>query len=284
MAGSRSLAVRMVLVTILTPLVALGLLAVVIAFTPSRWLLGLIVGLMVGVFARAIKHVKTANESFRPLSDREDPELFGILDRLCALADMPRPSVILSDQAQPNTWVVDFPGRPPRLYITRGLRNMLTLEELQAVLGHELAHIANRDARVMSIVEWPSAVMLRVNAGAGIDAILVGAIGLLSHLGVTILSRYRELAADAGSAAITGRPSALASALLKVSDSLGQIPAKDLRAAAALNAFNLVATPARSRLVRRVRLLARITATHPPLQARLDALYQLERCQQARRV
>jgi heat shock protein HtpX len=273
----------MVLVTILTPLVALGLLAVVIAFTPSRWLFGLVVGLMIGVFARAIKHVKTANESVWPLSDRADPELFGILDRLCALADMPRPSVILSDQAQPNTWVVDFPGRPPRLYITRGLRNMLTLEELQAVLAHELAHVANRDARVMSIVEWPSAVMLRVNAGAGIDAIFVSAIGLLSHVGVTILSRYRELAADAGSAAITGRPSALASALLKVSDSLGQIPAKDLRAAAALNAFNLVATPPRSRLVRRVPLLARITATHPPLQARLDALYELERCQQARR-
>src|SRR3984885_66946 len=284
MPGSRSLAVRMVLVTILTPLVALGLLAVVIAFTPNNWMFGLIAGLTIGVFARVVKHVKSRSEPFLPISEREDPELLRILDRLCALPDMPRPPVILSDEAQPNTWVVDFPGRPPRLYITRGLRNMLTLEELQAVLGHELAHIANRDARVMSVVEWPSAVMLRVNAGAGIDAIFVGAIGLLSHLGVTILSRYRELAADAGSAAIIGRPSALASALLKVSDSLGQIPAKDLRAAAALNAFNLVAIPTRSRLVRRVRLFALITATHPPLQARLDALYQLERCQQARRV
>jgi heat shock protein HtpX len=280
MPRSKSLALRMVIVTLLTPLLAVGLLALVFAFTPGRWMFGLVVGLVAGVFARVFRLAKQWNEPVRVLLPREDPELFGLLDRLCALADIPRPSVIMSDQAQPNTWVMDFPRREPRLYITRGLREMLTLEELQAVLAHELAHIANRDARVMSIVEWPSAVMLRPNAGAGLDAIFVGAIGLVSHLGVTVLSRYRELAADAGSAAITGRPSALASALLKVSDSLGQIPRKDLRAAAALNAFNLVATPPRWRLARRFPRLARLSATHPPLQARLDALHELERAQQ----
>lgn len=174
-----------------------------------------------------------------------------------------------------------FPRHPPRLYVTRGLRELLTLEELQAALAHELAHIANRDARVMSVVEWPSAVMLRVNGGAGPDAIVVAAIGLLSRLGVAILSRYRELAADAGSATITGRPSALASALLKVSDSLGRIPQEDLRAASALNAFNLVATPPRHWLARR---LPRITSTHPPVQARIDALARLEEAQQLPRL
>jgi heat shock protein HtpX len=270
----------MVLVTVLTPTVAVGLLAVVIAFTPSRWMFGLIAGLTAGVFARAVRLAKSRRKPFWPLSEHEDPELFAILDRLCALADIPRPQVELSDLVQPNTWVVHLPGRPPRLYITRSLRALLTLEELQAVLGHELAHIANRDARVMSIIEWPTAVMLRPNAGAGLDALFVGAIGLLSQVGVTILSRYRELAADAGSAAITAHPSALASALLKVSDSLAQIPKKDLRAAAALNAFNLVAAPSRSRLARRVPFVARITATHPSLQARLDALHELERAQQ----
>jgi heat shock protein HtpX len=270
----------MVLVAVLTPLVPLALLALVIALTPGRWLVGLIVGLGLGVFVRVTKLAKSRSGPVEPLSERDDPELFGILDRLCALADMPRPEVVLCDEAQPNTWVVDFPRRPPRLYITRGLRRLLTLEELQAVLAHELAHIANRDARVMSVVEWPSAVMLRVNGGAGVDAIFVVAIGLISRTGVWILSRYRELAADAGSAAITGRPSALASALLKVSNSLGQIPQSDLRAAARLNAFNLIATPPRNGFVRAVPLVARITATHPPLQARLDALDELERAQQ----
>ena len=94
-----------------------------------------------------------------------------------------------------------------------------------------------------------------------------------------VLSRYRELAADAGSSAMTGRPSALASALLKVSDAHPQIPRKDLRAAAALNAFNLVAVPHRSRLPRQVPPLAPLTATHPTLRARLEALEALERAQ-----
>jgi len=191
---------------------------------------------------------------------------------------------VLSDQAQPNTWIVHFPGRRPRLYVTCGLRQVLTPEELQAVLGHELSHIANRDAVVMTVVGAPAAVMLRTSGGGGPDALLVFAIGMLSHLGITILSRYRELAADAGSAAITGRPSALASALLKVSDTLGQIPREDLRAAAALNAFNLVATPPRGPLARRVPRLARVAATHPPVQARIDALHELERAQQFPRV
>jgi heat shock protein HtpX len=112
----------------------------------------------------------------------------------------------------------------------------------------------------------------------------VAVIGLVSHIGMTILSRYRELAADAGSAAITGRPSALAAALLKVSDSLVQVPAKDLREAARLNAFNLVAIEPEYRWWRpRSGPLARLMATHPPLQARLDALDELERAAQTPR-
>jgi heat shock protein HtpX len=270
----------MVVVAVLTPLVAVGLLVVLIALAPRQWMFGVIFGLLAGTVALAVRHGKISAEPFLPLSGPEDPELFAILDRLCALADIPRPMVFLSDEPQPNSWVMHFPRRPPRLYITTGLRQLLTLDELQAVLGHELAHIANRDAVVMSVVGWPTAVMLRVNGGAGIGGVFLMAIGALTHIGVTILSRYRELAADAGAATITGRPSALASALLKVSDSLGQIPRTDLRAAAALNAFNLVATPRRGWLLGHVRPLARITATHPPLQARLDALHELERAQQ----
>ena len=280
MPGSRSLAVRMVLVAVLTPVLTLGLLGVVIALAPGRWMFGLILGLLVGLGVMIYKHSQGRQPAAGRLEERDDPELFGLLNRLCALADMPLPEVVLSEESQPNTWVVHFPGRPPRLYITAGLRQALTREELHAVLGHELAHIVNRDALVMTVVEWPGAIMRRVNGGAGLGGIFVAAIGALSYLGVTMLSRYRELAADAGSCAIAGRPSALASALLKVSNSLEHIPQQDLRAAAALNAFNLVAVPPRSRLLRRVPLLARVVATHPPLRARLDALEALERAQQ----
>jgi len=271
--------VRMALVAVLNPVVALGLLAAVFAFTPSRFVLGLVFGL---IFATAVRIYQVSKRpAGRTMSERDDPDLFAILNRLCALADIARPEVVLSEQSQPNSWVMHIPGKPPRLYVTRGLREVLTLEELQAVLGHELAHIANRDALVMTAVGAPAAVMMRVNGGAGLAVIPVAAIGLLSQIGVLILSRYRELTADAGSCAITGRPSALASALLKVSGSLEQIPSKDLRAAAALNAFNLVPVPPRSALLRNAPwLLARMVTTHPPLRARLDALDALERAQQ----
>jgi heat shock protein HtpX len=281
MPRDRTLAIRMVLAAVLTPLITLGLLAALIVLTPGRWMFGLVFGLFFGIGVRVVKLAKRTQPPGRVLSQRDDPELLGMLSRLCVLADLTMPELVLSEQPQLNSWVLHFPRKPPRLYITRGLRSALTPEELQAVLGHELAHIANRDALVMSIVDWPGAVMRRVNGGAGIDAIFLVAIGMLSHLGVTILSRYRELAADAGSCAITGRPSALASALLKVSDSheQTQIPRKDLRVAAALNAFNLVEVPPPNWL-RDIPPLARLVSTHPRLRRRLDALEALESAQQ----
>lgn len=277
---SKPLAVRMVLVAVLNPLIAVGLLAAVVVFMPSTYRLGLLLGLTVGASARWIRRQRRRGPEGRTLSESDDSDLFAIVDRLCALADVRRPQLVLSEQRQPNSWVVHVPGQQPRLYLTRGLRETLTPEELQAVLGHELAHIANRDALVMTVVGAPGALMRQAGAAGGLDAVLAAMIGALSHLGVAILSRYREFAADAGGSAITGRPSALASALIKVSGSLTQIPQEDLRAAAALNAFNLVPVPSRSRLVQRSPLLARMIATHPPLRARLDALEALERAQQ----
>lgn len=271
----------MVLVAVLTPLTALSLLAAVAMLLPSRLLAGLAVALGIGMTVRMVAYRNAETGPGRVLTERDDPELFAVLDRLCAMADIRRPELVLSDQPQPNSWVVHLPRRAPRLYLTTSLRELLTLDELGAVLAHELAHIANRDALVMSVVGMPSSVMLRASAG-GIDGLLVVGIGILAHIGTSILSRCRELAADAGSAAITGRPSALASALLKVSDALEQVPKKDLRAAAALNAFNLVSVTSPRRWGRsRGSRLARIMATHPPLRARLDALHALERAQQS---
>lgn len=269
----------MVLVAVLTPLTALALLAAVVILLPDRFLLGLAIALGVGLVVRLVVHRKRKHLPGRVLHESDDPDLFALIVRLCALADIPRPELVLSDQRQPNSWVVHLPRQTPRLYLTTALRELLTLDELQAVLGHELAHIANRDALVMSVVGMPGSIMLSASGG-GIDGILVVAIGAISQIGTAMLSRYREFAADAGSAAITGRPSALASALLKVSDSLERIPTKDLRAAAALNVFNLVAVAPRRSWWRDIRPLARVAATHPALQARVAALSALERNQQ----
>jgi heat shock protein HtpX len=272
---NRKLAARMVLVSVLTPVSALALLAVLFAVLPSWWRLVLALGLCAGLVV-TVSRMRHQPPDGRVLAESDDPELFAVMDRLCAISDMPRPELVLSEQTQPNSWVVHLPGRMPRLYLTKGLRELLTPEELQAVLAHEQTHIANRDALVMSVIALPGLAMMNARGGAGLLANVAGAI---SHTGTLALSRYRELAADAGAAAITGRPSALASALLKVSDSLGRIPSEDLRSAAALNAFNLVAVDQRRRWWHRSRLLARVTASHPPLHERLEALHTLERIQ-----
>ncbi len=283
-----SLTVRMLLVMVLTPLFALGALVALFFVLSTGLLIGVVIALSIGVAVAVQRGEKARRETQgRELGDAEDPQLMAIVDRLCALADIPRPRVVLVDQRQPNSWVVQFPRRAPTLFLTTGLRELLSPDELTAVIGHELAHIVNRDALVMTVVGMPSTIMTNARGG-GFGAVFVLLIGAISQLGTATLSRYREHAADAGSAAITGRPSALAAALLKVSDELERIPSKDLRAAAALNSFNLVAVTSRPRrrgrgvsvVVLRNPQIRRAFATHPPLQARLDLLHALERDQQ----
>jgi heat shock protein HtpX len=267
----------MVLVAVLTPVVSLALL-VLLFFLPTTFQLGIVIALTIGVVSWATSYSNRRGRQLgRELNECDDPELLEIVDRLCAIADIPRPEVRLVDQRQPNSWVVQYRASSPRLYLTVALLQLLSPDELNAVIAHELSHIAHRDALVMSIVGMPSAVMRRSTAG-GLGAVFVVLIGTIAEVGTTTLSRYRELAADAGSAAITGRPSALASALMKVSDGLTRVPSKDLREAAALNSFNLVAVQPHGGK-RRHPVTTRVFATHPPLQARLDALHALERAQ-----
>jgi heat shock protein HtpX len=263
----------MVFASVLTPLSALALLALLfILLSPwARSVLAL--GLCIGT-VRTVSRMRSEPPDGRVLAESDDPELFAVMNRLCAMIDMPRPELVLSEQTQPNSWVVHMPKRTPRLYLTEGLRDLLTLDELQAVLAHELTHIANRDALVMSVIAFPGLLMMNAHTGPGVLANIAGA---LSHSGTLALSRYREHVADAGAAAITGRPSVLAIALLKVSGTLKGIPSKDLRSAAALNAFNLVAVD--QRWWHQIRLLARITASHPPVHERLAALHALESIQ-----
>jgi heat shock protein HtpX len=275
---SRSLAVRMAILIVTIPVFVLAAVAAVVIFLPRHWLVVLVIGVAIGGLYRFFKHFdqRSKPRNDHVLEPEEDPELFAIVDRLCALVDIARPEIIASELRQPNSWVLHRPGSTPRLFITRSLRELLTPEELQAVVGHELTHIANRDALVMTIVGTPGSLLLDIRGGS-IDGLLFVLVGALSRLGTATLSRYREFAADAGSAAITGRPSALASALLKVSGSQGGIPEKDLRTAAALNVFNLVAVaPPKQRRRAKVGPIARAARTHPDLDRRVEALHRLE--------
>jgi heat shock protein HtpX len=215
----------------------------------------------------------------------EAPQLHGIVDRLCALADLPKPRVAIADTDVPNAFAT---GRSPSdavVCATTGILRRLDPAELEAVLAHELSHVAHRDVAVMTVAGFITRSMFWFGGGMGggrdddddgaaqwlvimLVSILVYAI---SFLLTRALSRYRELSADRGAAIITGAPATLASALVKVTGAMGQIPTKDLRAAEAFNAFFF--TPA----IAPGFSISSLFSTHPTLEQRLAQLAELER-------
>jgi heat shock protein HtpX len=280
------LTARMVVAAVLTPTVVLAALAVLVVIAPLRLLAGLALAAGVGVVAIARERREAVRG--REVDAAEAPALHAVVERLCVLADLPKPRIVLEPEAQPNSWVVSVGREHTRLHLTQGLIDRLDAHELEAVIAHELAHVAHRDAMVMTLVGGPGAALLgggvRVLRGGGFWFVSVGgvvavAVGWLSSVGTRWLSRYREFAADAGAAALTGSPAALASALVKVSDGLGALPSRDLRAAAARDAFHLLPV-GRDRIAPGVPPLP---ATHPALRARIARLERLEsRLQHAR--
>jgi heat shock protein HtpX len=274
----------MVLTAVLTPALALALLAAIFVLAPWPIVAGVVLALAFGTTA-AIHEARRRPDAI-PLGAAEHPELHVMVERLCALADLGKPELVLERRREPNSWIVAAPGRRPRLHLTASLIDLLEPDELQAVLAHELSHLANGDARVMTVVGMPGAVLVRgamfVRFGLlQIGGLVAAAVGLIAQSGSRALGRYREFSADAGACALTGRPSALASALVKVSGAVDRLPPRrDLRAAAALNAFNLVSVgTARRRRGRlgRSPIVRRLSASHPPLERRLAALERLER-------
>lgn len=225
--------------------------------------------------------------------DRDQaPELYGAVERLVALADMPMPRVAVADTDLPNAFAT---GRSPDkavVAVTTGLVRRLEPTELEAVLAHELSHVAHRDVLVMTAAGFLGVVAgfvarfgLRIGLwggyghgrrrgggpGAFLMMVLVAAVVyVVSHLLTRALSRYRELSADRGGALLTGRPAALSSALVKISDEMGRIPREDLRAAEAVNAFLFAPAVADGFS------LSSLFATHPPLERRLEELGRLE--------
>lgn len=231
------------------------------------------------------------------VTPEQEPELHGVVDRLCALADMKKPRVAIAEVDMPNAFAT---GRNPSNAVvcaTRGILRRLDEPELEAVLAHELSHVAHRDVAVMTVASFLGMIaglMTRVMLYAGLFggfggggdrndqngsqlvlvemAVLVvsALVYAISFLLTMALSRYRELAADRSGAILIGRPSLLASALIKVTGEMSRIPTRDLRSAEHFNAFYF--SPAISNGA----TLSSIFSTHPPLQKRLDELAKLE--------
>jgi heat shock protein HtpX len=224
----------------------------------------------------------------RQVSPQEAPRLHALIERLCIQADLPKPRVAIADTPMPNAFAIGRSPKTATVCATTGILDLLNDAELEAVLGHELTHVANRDVLVMTVASFFASIAAFIvqtgfwfggafdnrdnnNGPAFIVVILVSAVVyVLSWLLLQALSRYREFAADRGSAIITGRPSALISALLKIDGGMNQIPQRDLRAAnGELAAFYIFPPKAKQ-------TVASLFSTHPPLEKRIAALQRLE--------
>lgn len=182
----------------------------------------------------------------------------GMVQRLALLADLPAPALRVSSAAAPVSWTVRVPGRSAEIWLTTGLLARVSNTELEAVLGHELSHIANGDAALMGviagppaallrglIVVWDTPVPLRFQFALAAVGVCAAPLALIAAFLGRVVSRHREFAADRGAAMITGSPAALASALMRLSGELAQIPAIDLRTVAPRDPFHLLPVKAR---------------------------------------
>jgi heat shock protein HtpX len=223
----------------------------------------------------------------KEVSPAQAPELHAMVERLCVQANLPKPKVAIAETAMPNAFAIGRSPKSATVCATTGILDLLSPAELEGVLGHELTHVMNRDVIVMTVASFFASIAAFIvqfgfffGGGFGGDdedngpgflvVILVSAVVyIISFLLLQALSRYREFAADRGSAILTGRPSALISALMKISGTMGRIPQRDLRASSELAAFYIF--PPKTK-----QTLASLFSTHPPLEARIAALQRLE--------
>ncbi|HEX5852571.1 MAG TPA: zinc metalloprotease HtpX [Solirubrobacteraceae bacterium] len=221
----------------------------------------------------------------------QEPELHGIVERLCVQADLPKPRVCVMETSMPNAFAMGRSKKSTTVCATRGILDLLSPAELEGVMAHELAHVINRDVMVMTLASFFATLASMIiqfsfffgggfgggygnnddDEESGIIYVLIVSMFVyaVSFILLRALSRYREFAADRGSAVLTGRPSALASALLKISGTMERVPNQDLRAAEGMSAFFII--PARTK-----KSLMNLFADHPPLEQRLAALERLE--------
>jgi heat shock protein HtpX len=220
----------------------------------------------------------------KQVSPEEAPGLHAMIERLCIQADLPKPKIAVADTPMPNAFALGRSQKSATVCATTGIMRVLSPSELEGVMAHELSHVKHRDVLIMTIASFfasLAAIMLQFGfffGGGGDDdnpSILVVLlvsflVYILSFFLMMTLSRYREFAADRGAAIVTGRPSALASALVKISGAMQTVPTNDLREAERLNAFFIVPASVKGSL-------QNLFSTHPPMEKRIERLQQLER-------
>ena len=224
----------------------------------------------------------------KEVSPEQAPGLHAMVERLCIQADLPKPRIAVADTEMPNAFAMGRSQKNAIVCVTTGIMKTLQPAELEGVLAHELTHVKNRDVMIMTLASFFASIAAMITqfgfffggwggdgdgndgAPAFIVVLLVSfLVYVISFFLMLALSRYREYAADRGSALITGRPSALASALLRISGEMQRIPDQDLRAAGRMNAFYIVPTSVKESV-------ATLFMDHPPTDKRIAALQRIE--------
>jgi heat shock protein HtpX len=286
----RGLQTRMLLTMFL-----LGLLYVV--FAGILFAAGAGIGIMV-LFLAALSlsqlflsdKLALASMGAKVVSPAEAPGLHAMIERLCIQADLPKPKIAIADSDVPNAFAIGRSQKTATVCATTGIIETLEPHELEGVMAHELTHVKNRDVMIMTIASFFASVAAMITqfglffgggfGGGGSDdddsgpafiVILLASIAVyvISFFLLQALSRYREFGADRGAALITGRPSALAAALLKLSGAMQRVPDQDLRQAERMNAFFIVPTSVKQSV-------HTLFMTHPPMEKRIAALEKME--------
>src|SRR6478735_5952516 len=278
------LQVRMAVTIFLLGLVYVVLAVTLLYFLQSAILMIVIVGGLAAVNLFASDKLALAAMGGRVVTPQEAPQLHAMIDRLCVQADLPKPKVAVANTAMPNAFALGRSPKSATVCATTGIMDLLTPAELEGVMAHELTHVQNRDVLVMTLAGFFATIAAYIvqfgfffgggssygddddNPSFMVLFLVSLAVYVVSFFLMQALSRYREFSADRGAALITGRPSALASALVKISGGMQRIPQQDLRTAGELQAF----------FISPVGKIGGLFSTHPPMEKRIAALQRLE--------
>ena len=261
------------------------LIVVLLAVGASGITVAIIAGGLAALNLFASDKLALAAMGARAVTPDEAPQLHAIIDRLCVQADLPKPKVAVANTRMPNAFALGRSPKSATVCATTGIMDLLSPAELEGVMAHELTHVANRDVLVMTLAGFFATIAAYIvqfgfffggsssddDDGPSFMVLLLVSlvVYVVSFFLMQSLSRYREFAADRGAAVITGRPSALASALQKISSGMHRIPQQDLRASSELQAFFIFPASAG-------KSLSNLFSTHPPLEKRLERLMRLE--------
>jgi heat shock protein HtpX len=279
------LQLRMATTLFLLGAVYVALVAALFAAGASGVTIAIVAGGLAALNLFASDKLALAAMGGRVVTPAEAPQLHAMIERLCVQADLPKPKVAVANTRMPNAFALGRSPKSATVCATTGIMELLSPSELEGVMAHELTHVANRDVAVMTLASFFATIAAYIvqfgfffggtssdddDGPSAMVLILVSlAVYVISFFLMQALSRYREYAADRGSALITGRPSALASALVKISSGMHRIPQQDLRAVGSMNAFFIFPAGVGKGL-------GELFATHPPMEKRIARLQRLE--------